>query len=567
MNYAESTIPQDERDQSLGDPRGIVWSSDGTRGYVTGMGSNNLVVIDSVGNRVGAGPVELGEGPTGLALDEARGLLYVPNRFEATISVLDAQSLEELGRVAMFDPTPDAIRAGRKHLYDTHETSGLGQISCGSCHVDSRMDRLGWDLGDPSGSIRSLEGRNLGSGMPGLTSGFEPYHPMKGVMMTQTLQDIIGHEPLHWRGDRDGLEEFNGAFMTLQGDDEILTEQEMQEFKDFLATIVFPPNPFRNLDNTLASDIDLPGLAATGRFAGQGGLAAGQALPNGNARAGLGLYRSGGMDGRFACVSCHTLPTGAGADMRLIDGIFTSIETGPLGEHHLPIVSVDLVPNRNMKTAQLRNIYEKIGLDLTSTSRAGFGFAHEGRVLTLPRFVGASVFNVESDQEIADLCAFMLSFSGSDLPEGSITDVNEPPGPPSNDTHAGVGTQVTVTETGGEPLIDAMIALAQAEPGRVDLVVKGTSGGLNRGWFYVRDGGLFQSDRNIEEIGASELRLLAAPGNPLTYTLVPRGSGRRIGIDRDGDGFDDRTELDEASDPADPFSIPMSGARRWDRYQ
>ena len=29
---------------------------------------------------------------------------------------------------------------------------------------------------------------------------------MKGPMTTQTMQDIIGHEPLHWRGDRSGLE-------------------------------------------------------------------------------------------------------------------------------------------------------------------------------------------------------------------------------------------------------------------------------------------------------------------------------------------------------------------------
>ena len=38
------------------------------------------------------------------------------------------------------------------------------------------------------------------------------YHPMKGVMMTQTLQDIMGHEPFHWRGDKSHLGEFNPTF-------------------------------------------------------------------------------------------------------------------------------------------------------------------------------------------------------------------------------------------------------------------------------------------------------------------------------------------------------------------
>jgi hypothetical protein len=30
-------------------------------------------------------------------------------------------------------------------------------------------------------------------------------------MVTQSLQDIIGREPVHWRGDRPGIESFNGT--------------------------------------------------------------------------------------------------------------------------------------------------------------------------------------------------------------------------------------------------------------------------------------------------------------------------------------------------------------------
>jgi hypothetical protein len=70
--------------------------------------------------------------------------------------------------------------------------------------------------------------------VPGLNGGFEDWHPMKGPMLTQTLQDIVGKEPHHWRGDRDGIEEFNPAFMGLLGDDQVLSAAEMQEFEDFL---------------------------------------------------------------------------------------------------------------------------------------------------------------------------------------------------------------------------------------------------------------------------------------------------------------------------------------------
>src|SRR5690606_20475032 len=147
------------------------------------------------------------------------------------------------------DASPAAVKAGRKHLYDTHATSGLGQASCASCHVDARMDRLAWDLGDPSGDVKALTGQNLGANVPGLTTGFQPFHPMKGPMTTQTLQDIVGKEPHHWRGDRDGLEEFAGAFFGLLGDDAPLAAPAMQEFEDFLATIHFPPNPYRTFTN------------------------------------------------------------------------------------------------------------------------------------------------------------------------------------------------------------------------------------------------------------------------------------------------------------------------------
>ncbi len=151
--YSGATVPQSERDKSLGDPRGIVWNSAGTRGYVTGMGSNYLVVVDANGARAGiTDTIAVGEGPTGIVLDEARSRLYVLDKFEGAISVVDSVAEVETVRVPFFDPSPSAIRVGRKHLYDTHKNSGLGQIACASCHVDGKLDRLAWDLGNPAGT-------------------------------------------------------------------------------------------------------------------------------------------------------------------------------------------------------------------------------------------------------------------------------------------------------------------------------------------------------------------------------------------------------------------------------
>jgi hypothetical protein len=91
-----------------------------------------------------------------------------------------------------------------------------------------------------------------------------------------------------------------------------------------------------------------------------------------------------------------------------------------------------------------------------------------------------------------------------------------------------------------------------------DLVVKGTLGGLARGWYYRPLLNNFQSDRAAEApLTDAQLRLITqTPGQMLTYTCVPPGSGQRIGVDRDDDGFFDRDEIDAGSDPADPSSTP-----------
>src|SRR6185503_3624898 len=108
-----------------------------------------------------------------------------------------------------------------------------------------------------------------------------------------------------------------------------LTPVEMQQFEDFLATIAIPPNPFRNFDNTLPTNLPLPGHFTTGRFG-----PAGQPLPNGNAMAGLQLFRPPNLldAGGIACVSCHTRSTGAGTDYRLQGFQYQPFPVGPNGE-------------------------------------------------------------------------------------------------------------------------------------------------------------------------------------------------------------------------------------------
>ncbi len=576
LTYATPTVPMGQRLRSVGDPRAIVWNAAGTLGYVAGLGSNNIVLIDADGDRQviassATDSVPIGEGPTGLVLDETRGLLYALNKFASSISVVDTTTLLETTSTPFYDPSPVAINAGRKHLYDTHRTSGLGQASCGSCHVDARTDRLSWDLGAPDQPFvhGAILDQNLGANRPdlgydaveGTLLEFLDWHPMKGPFLTQTLQDIIGQEPLHWRGDRDGIEEFNGAFVGLLGDDALLTPVEMQEFEDFLATIHYPPNPFRNFDNSLPTNLPLPGHYTIGRFSPPG-----LPLPNGNAVTGMDVFINDPIAVGRSCVECHTLPTGMGTpyNWNQTTSTWETIAQGPSGEEHRMLTSADGVTNRTFKVPNMRNMYERGGMNFQSTeSTAGFGFFPDGAIDTLEKFIGSSPVQVTDDQMVADLTAFVLSISGSDLPDPGLNDLHFPPGGTSKDARASVGWQTTIAGTPASEqndLINAM--LSEANLLRVGLVVKGVLAGEQRGFAYVGltaggpDAGRFLSDRQGVTFSPAQLLVLAGPGAELTWTVVASGTETRIGIDRDEDTYFDRDEIDAGSDPADPDSVP-----------
>jgi hypothetical protein len=543
--------------KSIGDPRAIAWyvdSQNNAKAFIAGMGSNNVIVVNAEGERIsGLEPITVGQGPTGIVADQSRKQVYVLNRFDATISTIDAENYTTKKEVKFFDPTPEAIKLGRPFLYDTHLSSKSGHLSCASCHVDARTDRLAWDLGVPNGkNVPISSGQNLGNNIPGLNGAngadtFTAFHPMKGPMTTQTLQDIIGKEPHHWRGDKSGIESFNGIFVSLLGRESPLEGPQMSQLKDYLATITIPPNPYRTLQNELPTDIELTAKVQHGRF---DGYEAGDPLPNGNALRGFqDLYTQNQLDsGAFECITCHTAPTGMSSKFifNASDVKFNSPENATANENHA-LVAVDGSTQRAFKTPQLRTLYDKLGFDLSSkSSRSGFGLLHDGSVDGLSRFLGQKVFNVDTAQELADLIALMLAFSGSDFPSPQTEAHLLPPGSPSLDAHAAVGSQVTCFVDNNLPTkLLALINLADQD--KIDLVAHTAheNDHLPYSWYYT-DSKFRPSEANGDDVELSEL-----PDNiAITFTAVPTGSGERLGIDRDGDGlrdYDEEKDLDPIS--------------------
>jgi hypothetical protein len=91
--------------------------------------------------------------------------------------------------------------------------------------------------------------------------------------------------------------------------------------------------------------------------------------------------------------------------------------------------------------------------------------------------------------------------------------------------------------------------IQRAAKSECDLVAKGSLNGESRGWVMTVsaencDDTIFQSDRKVQQHTAAQLKQIAAqPGQELTFTCVPFGSGTRIGIDRNENGIYDADDL------------------------
>src|SRR2546423_12603838 len=87
-----------QRALSLAMPADIQRAADGTV-YVAATSFAKVGFLDSLG--AVQGRINVGNGPTGLAVDDARGRIYVLNRFDQTISIVDTASKAQTAVVAV----------------------------------------------------------------------------------------------------------------------------------------------------------------------------------------------------------------------------------------------------------------------------------------------------------------------------------------------------------------------------------------------------------------------------------------------------------------------------------
>src|SRR4029453_2792920 len=172
----------------------------------------------------------------------------------------------EIAHLPVYNPEPAVVKNGRPVLYDAVLTSRNGEASCAWCHIFGDFDSLAWDLGNPDDPV--LNNPNPFRVTDPLGMSFPDHHPLKGPMTTQSLRGMANHGPMHWRGDRTGgndpggdslaedqaFKKFIIAFDGLLGRSGPISDADMQRFTDFILQVTYPPNPIRNLDNSLTPD-------------------------------------------------------------------------------------------------------------------------------------------------------------------------------------------------------------------------------------------------------------------------------------------------------------------------
>ncbi|MEO6599404.1 MAG: PKD domain-containing protein, partial [Polyangiaceae bacterium] len=216
--------------------------------------------------------IDVGRAPQALALSPAGTELYVSNFMDRSVTVVDISPLVVFGesraqvvstlRTITTEKLSATVLSGKQLFYDAKDPrlARDAYLSCASCHEDGRSDGRTWDL------------TGLGEGLRNTIS-------LRGRAGGQSL--------LHWSGNFDEVQDFEGQIRTLAQGTGLLTDAlfntgtrnqplglakaglsaDLDALAAYVKSLtVVTASPFRNADGTLTA------AAVSGRtvFGGSG---------------------------------------------------------------------------------------------------------------------------------------------------------------------------------------------------------------------------------------------------------------------------------------------------------
>ena len=233
----------DELERYYTMPFAVVIAPDKSAAYISTTGANSVTVIDirrllefvraasprerralandlSASAHFVAARIPVGRSPKGLALSPDGALLYVANRLDDTVSVIDTATRKVVRMIELGGPaelTPQ--RRGERLFFDAR-FAFHGGFSCANCHLESTFDGLQWDL--------------------------EPDGFGKDIVDNRLLEDVDGTEPFKWNGGNPDLETECGPrtekyFYRSQS----YSREELGDLVGYIKSMPLRPNRYR----------------------------------------------------------------------------------------------------------------------------------------------------------------------------------------------------------------------------------------------------------------------------------------------------------------------------------
>jgi YVTN family beta-propeller protein len=238
-------IPIDELDRYYALPWGVAIAPDKSKIFLTTAGSESVTVIDvshllqtvrsrrqpfvndlSASADYVSARIAVGHNPRGVLISQDGKRLYVANRLDDNISVIDTTTDKVAATIDLGGPqTVDALRRGER-LFFTADFAFQGQFGCANCHLDATIDGLQWDL--------------------------EPDGFGKDIVDNRSLEDLAGTEPFKWNGGNPDMPTECGPrtekfFFRSQS----FNQQQLTDLVTFVYSLPYRPNRYRRADGEL----------------------------------------------------------------------------------------------------------------------------------------------------------------------------------------------------------------------------------------------------------------------------------------------------------------------------
>lgn len=232
-------IPLDELDRYYAMPWGVSILPDKSKIFLTTAGSESVTVVHvskllevvrtrrqpfvndlSASAEYVSARIPVGHNPRGVTLSPDRSRLYVANRLDDTISVIDTKAEKVVSTINLGGPKNiDALRRGERLFY-TADFAFQGQFGCSNCHLDATIDGLEWDL--------------------------EPDGFGKDIVDNRSLENLAGTEPFKWNGGNPDMPTECGSrtekfFFRSQS----FNQQQLTDLVTFVYSLPYRPNRYR----------------------------------------------------------------------------------------------------------------------------------------------------------------------------------------------------------------------------------------------------------------------------------------------------------------------------------